>query len=194
MTSAPAHADTFRLRVATAADVEAIRYVHMASLWCIGASAYGPAVIDSIVRHYPTVDPGLIAGGTYYLIECGGEIAACAGWTRAGAHGKQPGAMRNDRGEPASPVLPPHAMLVRAMFVHPKWTRRGFGRFLLDHAEAEGRRAGCRVSALFATLTGVPLYRAAGYRAVENWKVVLEDGEAFAAVQMQKDLALRAAA
>jgi GNAT superfamily N-acetyltransferase len=194
MTSAPAHADSFRLRVATAADVEAIRYVHLASLWGIGASTYGPAVTDSIVRHYPTVDSGLIASGTYYVIECGGEIAACAGWTRVGTQGKQPGAMRGSDGLARNPVLPSHAMLVRAMFEHPKWTRRGFGRHLLAHAEAQGQRAGCRVSALFATLTGVPLYEASGYRAVERWQVGIADGTFFTAVQMQKKLAVRAAA
>ncbi|HEX2115776.1 MAG TPA: GNAT family N-acetyltransferase [Alphaproteobacteria bacterium] len=152
-------------------------------------------MIDSIARHYPTVDMTLIAGGTYYVIERSGELAACAGWIRAGTQsGKQPGVMLDCHGQPARPAVPSDAMLVRAMFVHPKWTRRGFGRHLLEHVEREGRQADCGCSTLFATLTGVPLYEAAGYRAVARWDVRLADNATFAAIQMQKELAMRAAA
>ena len=36
----------------------------------------------SAVRYVGEVDPVLLAGGTYFVLETGGEAVACGGWSR----------------------------------------------------------------------------------------------------------------
>jgi len=54
------------------------------------------------------------------------------------------------------------------MYTHPDFTRRGVGRAILAACEAAARAAGFSHAELMATLAGVPLYRAAGFAAIED--------------------------
>jgi GNAT superfamily N-acetyltransferase len=73
------------------------------------------------------------------------------------------------------------------MYTHPSFTRRGVGRLILavcaDAAAAEGFT---RLS-LMATLSGLPLYRAAGFVAVEE-VVDSTGGAPIPLVRMAKDI------
>lgn len=53
--------------------------------------------------------------------------------------------------------------LVRAVYVHPRYARRGVGSALLAAAEAEARARGVQVLRLNASLTAVPFYLRHGY-------------------------------
>jgi GNAT superfamily N-acetyltransferase len=72
------------------------------------------------------------------------------------------------------------------MFVHPDWTRRGLGRRILEACEDAARREGFRRLALMATLAGLPLYEAYGFRSIEETDVVLPDGVRVPCVAMEK--------
>lgn len=61
---------------------------------------------------------------------------------------------------------------VGCMAVEPALQGRGLGRLLLEHAHAEGRRAGVVTFALEATASGEPLYRRLGYVAEGTTAVV----------------------
>ncbi len=78
------------------------------------------------------------------------------------------------------------AAKIRAFFVHPKWVRRGIGSMILEACEGAAAAAGFTRCEMGATLTGVPLYRARGYVALENLEAPLANGESLTVVRMEK--------
>jgi N-acetylglutamate synthase-like GNAT family acetyltransferase len=64
------------------------------------------------------------------------------------------GTDRNPDREPELPDPSCEAARIRACFVHPDWARRGIGRRLLGHCEAEARAHGLAAVELMATLPG----------------------------------------
>jgi GNAT superfamily N-acetyltransferase len=81
------------------------------------------------------------------------------------------------------------AAKIRAFFVHPDWARRGVGSLILASCEDAARAAGFRRCEMGATLTGVKLFGAKGYVALENISVPLRNGERLPVVRMAKPLA-----
>jgi GNAT superfamily N-acetyltransferase len=71
------------------------------------------------------------------------------------------------------------------MFVRRDWTRRGLGRAILEACREAARNEGFRRLDLGATLPGVPLYRAFGFREVEPFVVTMPDGVSIEAVAME---------
>jgi GNAT superfamily N-acetyltransferase len=110
------------------------------------------------------IDTQLIDDGTYFVVECDGIVAGCGGWSlRATLVGGDHSAGRDDR------VLDPatEAAGVRAMYTHPRFTRRGIGRLVLECCEAGAVAAGFGRLQLVATLAGQPLFRSFGFEAIE---------------------------
>ena len=128
------------------------------------------------------IDTQLIDDGTYFVVECDGVVAGCGGWSRrATLYGANhsPGrdaALLDPAADPAR---------VRAMYTHPSYTRLGVGRLILATCEAAAASEGFRELELMATLSGLPLYRSAGFVAVEE---VVDDagGIAIPLVRMRK--------
>jgi GNAT superfamily N-acetyltransferase len=111
------------------------------------------------------LDSQLIADGTYFVIEAGGEIAGCGGWSRratlyGGDH--SPGRDAHEL-DPAS-----EAARVRAMYTRPAFARRGVGRLILGLCETAARAEGFTRVELAGTLAGEPLYAACGYSVIER--------------------------
>ena len=144
---------------------------------------YDAAQTASGVVHIAALDRRLLEDGTYLVHEAGGEIVACGGWSRRAK--LYAGAADEDDDER---LLDPRteAARVRAMFVRADWTRRGLGRAILERCEADARAEGFRRLTLMATLPGVPLYLAFGFRAVERVDLTLPDGVAVAGVAMER--------
>ena len=131
------------------------------------------------------LDTQLVEDGTYFVVEEGGEIAGCGGWSRrATLYG---GDHSTELCEPR--LLDPaiEAARVRAMYTHPAFTRRGVGRMILEASESAARAEGFREAELMATLAGEPLYRACGYEQVERISAAV-DGVAVPLVRMRKPL------
>ena len=162
------------LRVATEADAPAIDALMKESTAAIFPAYYDEQQTASSIRYVAQVDRMLIADGTYFVIEVGGELIACGGWSQR----RRPyagSAESPDDEELLDPAM--DAGHVRAMFVRPDWTRRGLGRRIIDECEAAARRIGFRRLDLVATLPGIPLYRAFGYVPTATIQdVVLADG------------------
>lgn len=111
------------------------------------------------------LDSRLIADRGYFLAEIGGVVAGCGGWSRrATLYGGDHSPGRDAR--LLDPATEPAR--IRAMYTHPDFTRRGVGRAILAACEAAARAAGFGHAELMATLAGVPLYRAAGFAAIED--------------------------
>ncbi|GAA4606819.1 GNAT superfamily N-acetyltransferase [Actinoplanes octamycinicus] len=131
------------------------------------------------------LDTALVDDGTYFVVEQDGRVAGCGGWSRratlyGGDHsaGRDAALLRPGQ-DPAK---------VRAMYTHPDFARRGVGRLILSLSEAAAAAEGFTTLELMATLSGEPLYRAAGFVAVEH----LSDdagGVAVPLVRMRKPIA-----
>jgi GNAT superfamily N-acetyltransferase len=75
---------------------------------------------------------------------------------------------------------------IRAMFVRPEWTRRGLGRAILEAGREAARSEGFQRLDLMATLPGVPLYRAFGFRDLEPAVLTMPDGVTIDALVMER--------
>ena len=178
----------FRIRLAAARDVPALRELIEASVRGLQAEDYSKAQLESALRAVYGVDSQLIADGTYFAAE-DTEVAnepllvGCGGWSkRKTLYGGDQYSGREDSFlDPSS-----DAAKIRTFFVHPKWVRRGVGGLILDACESAAAAAGFRRLEMGATLTGVPFYRAKGYVEIESAEVPLEDGMNLRIVRMGK--------
>ena len=137
------------------------------------------------------LDTQLIADRTYFVAEAidkyataGRVLAGCGGWS------KRKTLFGADRGPGRAPELLDSAMdaaKVRAIFVHPKFARRGLGTLILSTVEDAALAAGFRKFEMGSTLTGVALYRLKGYVEIERIAVPLWNGEALQVVKMIKN-------
>jgi len=176
----------FRLRIATMEDAPALGRLIDLSVRTLQAGDYTPAQIESSLKRVYGVDSQLIADGTYFVVEAGSEIVACGGWSRRKTlYGGDQLVGREDS------LLDPRvdAAKVRAFFVHPGWTRRGLGTMILEACETAAVAAGFRRFEMGATLTGVALYKARGYEALEEIAVPLENGLTLPVIRMGRSRA-----
>jgi GNAT superfamily N-acetyltransferase len=173
------------LRIAMPDDRAAVDALMKESAAAHFPLTYDTHAAESAVRYIAEVDPILLEDGTYFVLESGGEIVACGGWSRRDrlytGSGDADGDARllDPQTEPAR---------VRAMFVRSDWTRRGLGRRILEECEAAARREGFRQLALMSTMPGVPLYLAYGFRPLEEVDIPLPDGLTIAGVTMDKPI------
>jgi GNAT superfamily N-acetyltransferase len=177
----------FNLRQAVSADIPALRVLIDASVRGLQAADYAPSQIEGGLQTVYGVDSQLIADGTYFVVEAERVIVGCGGWSkRKTLFGSDRWAKRENA------LLDPHldAAKIRAFFVHPNWVRRGIGSMILEACERAAGAAGFTRFEMGATLTGVPLYRARGYVAMENLKVPLRNGESIAVIRMEKRMGL----
>ena len=176
----------FQLRSASATDVEAIRKLISDSVRGLAKGIYTDAQIELSIRTVFGVDHQLIEDGTYFVAELGDRIVGCGGWSR-----RQTLYGASDYTESRnSALLDPttHPARIRAFFVHPDAARKGIGRAILHRCEAEALTAGFTTAEMMATLPGVPLYEACGYKRHESHDVHLADGEKIVCIRMSKHL------
>lgn len=176
----PHAAEPILLRKARSDDVPALLAVQHAALRALSGGLYTQRQVESILRHVPTLDQALIADRTYFVAESGGRLVACGGWS-----GRTPGysgalGLANERADTAD-----RPALIRAMYTHPDWMRRGLGRWILSAAESEAQACGAEIE-LDALLPALSFYLACGYEALEHRAVTLPDGESLPLVRMRK--------
>jgi GNAT superfamily N-acetyltransferase len=133
------------------------------------------------------IDTQLIDDGTYYVVFADGELAGCGGWSRRAT---LYGGDHSDGRDPAllDPARDPAK--IRAMYTHPAYARRGVGWLVLSLCESAAAAEGFTTLELMGTMSGRPLYEAAGYTVVEH---LTDDagGAAVPLVRMRKSLAHR---
>ena len=177
---------TLAPRLATAADIPAHAALIPLSVRALQAATYSAAQMEAALGTVFGVDRQLIRDGTYFVVEHSGGIVGCGGWSRRRAEFGADHAHGPEEGIPLDPAREPAR--IRAFFVHPDWARRGIGRALLAECESAARAAGFREAILAATLAGVPLYAAGGYREGECREVPLPGGLTLTIVRMAKSL------
>jgi GNAT superfamily N-acetyltransferase len=176
---------TWTIRPAHDHDIGALEILIPFSAKTLQSAHYSSAQIAAALGPVFGVDRQLIRDGTYYVACAGDTIAGCGGWSRRRSLFGGDAARAGDDA-PLEPAR--EAARVRAFFVHPEWTRRGIGRALLATSEAAIRSAGFSRIELVATLTGEPLYAAAGYSVVERYDVDLGSNLTLPVVRMTRQL------
>ncbi len=177
-----------RVRLATSQDIPALRELIELSVHVLQRTDYSAQQREAALGTVFGVDTQLIADGTYYVAEVKEasqkkRLVACGGWSmRKTLFGSDQGPHRNN--ELLAPAR--DAAKIRAFFVHPEWVRRGLATLLLTTCEDAAYARGFRRFELGATLTGVPMYAARGYRKEETIEAPLPNGLALTVVRMSK--------
>ncbi len=172
---------TYVIRRARMRDRNHLRAMQADSMRTLAARCYLREEIEAFITYVGTMDDQLIDEGSYYVADVGGRIAASGGWSRVRG---------NYLGGGDQPATDPHAAKIRSVFVDPAWARHGFGRMLMQRAEAEAFAAGYDRVELNAMLSGIPFYRALGYAPLRPIALSMPDRLTFRGMTMGKRLTL----
>jgi GNAT superfamily N-acetyltransferase len=173
------------VRPATLAEREALQDLIARSARGLSTEDYRPEQVEGALQGAFGVDSQLIQDGTYFVVEEGGVIVGCGGWSfRKTLFGgdrrrERDAAELDPRTEPAK---------IRAFFVDPAQARRGIGTMLLGKCEAEARLRGFSRVELMSTLPGIRLYSARGYRGVEQVQYEVAPGVVIEFLPMSKSI------
>ena len=166
VTQAPEPLDTEWLtsRLATRADIPALEPLMQAAIDELQKGFLDAAQIRSS-HAFMGLDRQLIDDETYFVIEAGGLAVGCGGWSRrATLYGGD-----DSRGRDSALLDPSKdAARVRAMYTRPGFTRRGIGRLILALCESAAAAEGFTRLELMSTLSGRPLYAAAGFEVMKE--------------------------
>jgi GNAT superfamily N-acetyltransferase len=175
----------FALRLAREEDAPVLEALIELCVRTLLPRYYSPEQLAAALGPVFGLDRQLVRDGTYFVVETGGVIVACGGWSKRRA---VYGGDRDRAGEDAELSPSTDAARVRAFFVHPQWERRGIGRLLLQESERAICAAGFKRIELVATLAGEPLYAAHGYAVAERYDAPMPGGLTIEAVRMTKSL------
>jgi GNAT superfamily N-acetyltransferase len=177
-------ANHFTLRLARPNDIDTLRSLMEASIRILLAEVLSPEEVEASFS-VMGLDTQLIEDGTYYVVERDGRVAGCGGWSRrATLFGGDHSAGRD------AAVLDParDAARVRAMYTHPDFARQGVGRLILGVCEEKAAAEGFTHTELGATMSGLPLYKAYGYREIEQLRVDTPSGVRVPIIRMGKTI------
>ena len=175
----------FRHRLAQINDLPVLRALMTRAIEALQDGFLSPEQVRASHK-VMGLDTQLIIDQTYFLIEDGGSIAGCGGWSpRATLYGGDDSIVTR---EPALLDPATDAAKIRAMYTDPAFVRRGVGKLVLGLCEDAARAAGFARAEMMATLSGEPLYRAAGYLPVEAIQSAPIDGIRVPLIRMEKRL------
>ncbi|KQV61296.1 GNAT family N-acetyltransferase [Duganella sp. Root336D2] len=173
------------LRAATTADIPAMKALIRRSGIELSKGFYSDEQAAAVTRHVFGVDTQLVDDGTYFLIVRDGELRACGGWSKRATlfggdqHKSGPDPLLDPATQPAR---------IRAFFVDPTVPRQGLGRMLMEHCEHQAAAAGFHAMELAATMPGVPLYIACGFKPVEEFALALPGNVSVPLLRMRKHI------
>ena len=166
----------FTLRLATADDIPALHVLIEESVRQLSVGYLSQDQIESELRYVIAPDTQLITDGTYYVaVALDGSLAGAGGWSRRqalyGGDQHKAAALLDPDGADPDALLDPSCdpARIRAMFTSPRWARRGVARAVFECARAAAADAGFSSLILTATMPGVPLYEALGFRVARRY-------------------------
>ena len=173
------------IRRAAFQDIPDLEKLLALSVRGLSREHYTQGQIESALKYIFGIDTQLISDGTYYILEIDKFIAGCGGWSMRKTlyGGDQYKELQDTLLDPIT-----EAARIRAFFVHPDYARRGIGRQIMAYCEKQAKAHGFSSLELGATLPGVPLYKAMGFRSVDNIVETLSDGEKLELVKMIKSI------
>lgn len=173
----------YTVRHARPADIPAIRAMQGRSMWVLCGDFYSTDEIANFLTLYGTMDDAMVEEGHYFVASdhCGAVVGS-GGWSRS---------LPRYAGATAASETVAVRPTVRSVFVDPAATRRGIGSMIMSRTESDALEHGVDTLYLTATLSGVALYEAFGYRTEETTGLQFPDGSRFACVKMWKALERR---
>jgi GNAT superfamily N-acetyltransferase len=175
-----------KIRQAKTDDVAVLQSLITVSVRGLSQGYYNDQQIESALIHIFGVDTQLIDDSTYYVAEVDEQIVGCGGWSKrktlyGGDQAKAPDVdlLLNPETEPAR---------IRAFFIHPEWARQGIGRRIIEVCEHAAQNEHFKTFELAATLPGVPLYKACGYKETEPIDIALPEGTTLPVILMRKQV------
>ena len=176
-----------RLRLAQKKDIPSIEALMKESMRTLGRGFYTDDQIASCCEYVCVPDWQLIEDQTFFVLEGHkNELIGCGGWSYRNKLYAGP----KSSAEHTSSTLHPEkdSAKVRAMFTHPSHAGKGIGTRILLAAIDGAKKSGFRSAALGATLSGLPFYRAKGWKAVKTDEATLPDGVTIGVVHMHHSL------
>ena len=175
----------FTHRIARPDDLDALREVMRRSIERLQDDFLSPEQVAASHK-VMGLDAQLVLDGTYFIVESGGRIAGCGGWSwRSTLYGGDESVVAR---EPRALDPATEPARIRAMYTDPDFVRQGVGRLVLELCEDAARSAGFARATMMATMAGVPLYRACGYAEAEAPTKAKIDGIEVPLVRMEKRL------
>ena len=155
----------FTSRLASEADISSIGSLMTLAIENLQTGFLSPSQVVAS-RSIMGLDTQLIQDGSYFVVEQNGVLAGCGGWSRRKTlYGGDQATSLRDPGL----LDPAHdAARVRAMYTHPSFARQGVARLILDLCERTAAAQGFASTELMSTMSGQPLYAAAGYHVLES--------------------------
>ena len=174
----------FTHRIASLEDLKALRAVMRRSIETLQDEFLTPQQVRAS-HQVMGLDSQLVRDGTYFVIESGGNIAGCGGWSwRSTLYGGDDSLVSR---EPSALDPATDPARIRAMYTDPDFARLGVGRLVIKLCEDAAIRAGFGRATMMATMAGVPLYAACGYVEIESVNATV-DGVLVPLVRMEKQL------
>lgn len=177
-------APTITIRPASLGDLPAVHALAERSVMSLLDEVYSAAQLEAgrTVGLYQ-VEEELFADGTYYLLEVDGVLAAGSGWSARGQF--------HPPGTPDTPSGFSHSAdaataTMRATYVDPAWTRRGFASLLAQTTEVAARLAGFRRFEAMCTPLSEAVRLRLGYHVAERVTVRVLDDISWQAALMRK--------
>ncbi len=172
-------------RIASLDDLDALREVMRRAIETLQDDFLTPEQVAASHK-VMGLDAQLVTDRTYFIVESGGRIAGCGGWSwRSTLYGGDESMVAR---EPRAIDPATEPARIRAMYTDPDFTRRGVGSLVLQLCEDAARDADFGSATMMATMAGVPLYRACGYAEAEPVTVALVDGVEVPLVRMERKL------
>jgi GNAT superfamily N-acetyltransferase len=187
---------SFHIRKATLEDIPVVQALINLSVRTLHPPFYNPTVIQLALEQVTAIDSNHVNDGNYFIAEIEPPhassptlvstlIVGCGGWShRTTLYGSD----IHTSLDPALLDPSTDAAKVRAMFVHPEWTRKGIAAMLLKACEDAAQEAGFKRVELRASLQAVAFYENQGYEKIEKIDRELGGGEVLELVMMLKRL------
>jgi N-acetylglutamate synthase-like GNAT family acetyltransferase len=164
----------FEVRLARAADSEAVTRLLEASYPQLLPSAYDAQSLARVLQLITRANPALLSSGTYYVAASrDGTLVGCGGWTRE---------------RPGTTEIEPHLGHVRHFGTHPAWIRRGVGRAIYSRCADTARAAGIITLEAYASLNAESFYRALGFERIREIDLELKPQIVMRGVLMRREI------
>ncbi|GAA1595138.1 hypothetical protein GCM10009789_56460 [Kribbella sancticallisti] len=171
------------IRPATVDDLDVLHDIAERAVCELLNGSYEPAQLAAArAAKVHEVEREVIEAGRYYVIEVGGTVVGGSGWS--------------DRGEfsplevstGAVPVVDASTATMRATYVDPRWSRRGFATLLARVTETVATNAGFSTFEAMCTPASEALRVRLGYEVVERIATEFGDGVEVKVARMRKTL------